>query len=221
MHNQYLEGTSQQTKSTKQKHPGRNNTSCFTLEYQHKWNKLYIPVGEEKNQTNYKKRKVELHPYSILHLSWNNNYDNTTLITFQRVNTSAEWIKKEKSKKVSWQPERYRSRVIVQWAVKRLLPPTSDRQSVPTSARMPEHAVYPSNGHNLTSLHKTDKKKKTNKTNGEKKKKKSFYVQDHHLQTLIILVGSFIYLYIYIFIYIYRGVYGRYIHLLQSQYNYK
>lgn len=99
MHNQYLEGTSQQTKSTKQKHPGRNNTSCFTLEYQHKWNKLYIPVGEEKNQTNYKKRKVELHPYSILHLSWNNNYDNTTLITFQRVNTSAEWIKKEKSKK--------------------------------------------------------------------------------------------------------------------------
>lgn len=219
MHNQYLEGTSQQTKSTKQKHPGRNNTSCFTLEYQHKWNKLYIPVGEEKNQTNYKKRKVELHPYSILHLSWNNNYDNTTLITFQRVNTSAEWIKKEKSKKVSWQPERYRSRVIVQWAVKRLLPPTSDRQSVPTSARMPEHAVYPSNGHNLTSLHKTDKKK--NKQNQRKKKKKSFYVQDHHLQTLIILVGSFIYLYIYIFIYIYRGVYGRYIHLLQSQYNYK
>lgn len=201
MHNQYLEGTSQQTKSTKQKHPGRNNTSCFTLEYQHKWNKLYIPVGEEKNQTNYKKRKVELHPYSILHLSWNNNYDNTTLITFQRVNTSAEWIKKEKSKKVSWQPERYRSRVIVQWAVKRLLPPTSDRQSVPTSARMPEHAVYPSNGHNLTSLHKTDKKKKTNKTNGEKKKK--IFLCTGPPLTNTDHIGWFFYISIYIYIYIY------------------
>lgn len=174
------------------------------------------PCGGGKNQTNYKKRKVELHPYSILHLSSNNNYDNTTLITFQRVNTSAEWIKKGKSKKVSWQPERYWSRVIVQWAVKQLLPPTSDRHSVPTSARMPEHAIYPSNGHNLTSLHKTDKKKQT-----KRKKKKNLFMY----RTTTYKHGSYwlvlLYIYIYIFIYIYRGVYGRYIHLLQSQYNYK
>lgn len=71
----------------------------------------YTSLWGRKKQTNYKKRKVELHPYSILHLSSNNNYDNTTLITFQGVNTSAEWIKKGKSKKVSWQRVRYRSRV--------------------------------------------------------------------------------------------------------------
>lgn len=177
--------------------------------------------GGKKIKPTTKKRKVELHPYSILHLSWNNNYDNTTLITFQRVNTSAEWIKKEKSKKVSWQPERYRSRVIVQWAVKRLLPPTSDRQSVPTSARMPEHAVYPSNGHNLTSLHKTDKKKK----NKQNQRKNFFFLFMYRTTTnkhwSYWLVLLYIYIYIYLFIYIYRGVYGRYIHLLQSQYNYK
>ncbi len=45
-----------------------------------------------------------------------------------------------------------------------------------------------SNGHNLTSLHMIDKKRK------------SLYVQDHHWQTLIILVGSYIILYIYIYL---------------------
>lgn len=172
--------------------------------------------GGKKIKPTTKKRKVELHPYSILHLSWNNNYDNTTLITFQRVNTSAEWIKKEKSKKVSWQPERYRSRVIVQWAVKRLLPPTSDRQSVPTSARMPEHAVYPSNGHNLTSLHKTDKKKKPNKTNG---KIFFFFLCTGPPLTNTDHIGWFFYISIYIYIYLYifievymEGIYTCYNH---------
>lgn len=56
------------------------------------------PCGEEEEEKKKKKnyKEVQLYPYSILHWSSNNNYDNTTLITFKGVNTSAEWIKKGK-----------------------------------------------------------------------------------------------------------------------------
>lgn len=82
---------------------------------------------------------------------------------------------------------------------------------------MPEHAVYPSNGHNLKSLHK-NRQGKTNKTN--EKNKIKFLCTGPPL-TNTNHIGWFFYISIYIFIYIYKGVYGRYIHLLQSQYNYK
>ena len=88
MHNQYLEGTLQQTKSRKQKYSGLNN-----------WEEVLLHLSTNMSETNHTSQwRKTFPPYGIFHLISNNN-KNTTLITFEGVNTSAEWIKKEKKTK--------------------------------------------------------------------------------------------------------------------------
>lgn len=117
----------------------------------------------------------------------------------ERLGQRREWC--------SWQCERCQSRVIQyseQWNLY-CHQPVIDIQS-PAQLACQNMQFYTSNGHNLTSLHITDEEKQ------KTKQKKSSYVQDHHWQTLIILVGSYIFIYIYSVCVYMEGIYTCYNH---------
>lgn len=99
MHNQYLEGTLQQTKSRKQNILGPNNPqNIFYTSTDVSENKSYIPLEKKNTQT--KRIAISLQRLPLVFQITDNR---TTLLTFSGVNTSAECIKKgPKNKYKTW-----------------------------------------------------------------------------------------------------------------------
>lgn len=123
--------------------------------------------------------------YRVFHASSDCNL-NKTLVAFKCANPSAErmetktWSRSRAAGSVS-----DTTAVTVRRAVKRFLPPTRDPHSVPSSACMPEHALYTSDGRNLASPNKRL----------DKEKQRIMY-KTRHWQTLSKKVGSYLFLYL-------------------------